>query len=39
MNERIQQAIELTKKVLGDARRGGARTSAVLSLAGRIAIY
>ena len=23
MNERIQQAIELTKQVLGDARRGG----------------
>ena len=38
MNERIQQAIDLTKQVLGDARRG-ARTSAVLSLAGRIAIY
>lgn len=38
MNERIQQAIDLTKQVLGDAR-GGARTSAVLSLAGRIVTY
>lgn len=32
MNERIKEAIDLTKQVLGDARRGG-RTSAVLSLA------
>ena len=38
MNERIQQAIDLTKQVLGDARRGG-KTSAVLSLAVLIVTY
>ena len=33
MNERIKEAIDLTKQVLADARRGGGRTSIVLSLA------
>lgn len=38
MNERIQQAIDLTKQVLVTLV-GGAKTSAVLSLAGRIVTY
>lgn len=38
MNERIKEAIDLTKQVLGDACRG-ARMSAVLSLAGRIVTF
>lgn len=33
MNERIKEAIDLTKQVLGDARRGGGRSAIVLSLA------
>lgn len=38
MNERIKEAIDLTKQVLADAR-GGGRTSIVLSLAVLIVIF
>ena len=38
MNERIQQAIDLTKQVLGDARKGG-RKYVVLFLVEQIQTY